>query len=239
MSRTWWSERFFEALARFGMADGLKPGRLPAKQGAVLSLSLSTGIVTAAVQGLERTPYRCRIAVKAFEPNDWARLERALSGQARFAAALLSGRMPLEIESVLDELGLTLFPQSQRELTMDCSCIDWQVPCKHLAAACHVLAERFDQDPFQILAWRGRGRDELLDRLREQRSRQPAPAPTAQAEDPASFWLLPEADGAPPQPSAATRPDALLDQLGPLSLTAYGRPVIEALRPMYRTLSRS
>jgi uncharacterized Zn finger protein len=49
---------------------------------------------------------------------------------------------------------------------MHCSCPDWEVPCKHLAAVCYVLAEAFDEDPFALLAWRGKGKDELLGALR-------------------------------------------------------------------------
>ena len=49
---------------------------------------------------------------------------------------------------------------------MNCNCPDWGVPCKHLAAVCYVLAEAFDDDPFAMLAWRGKGRDELLAALR-------------------------------------------------------------------------
>jgi uncharacterized Zn finger protein len=49
---------------------------------------------------------------------------------------------------------------------MHCSCPDWEVPCKHLAAVCYVLAEEFDRDPFGMLAWRGKARDELLAALR-------------------------------------------------------------------------
>ena len=33
---------------------------------------------------------------------------------------------------------------------MDCTCPDWGVPCKHLAAAFYLLAESFDEDPFRI-----------------------------------------------------------------------------------------
>ena len=40
------------------------------------------------------------------------------------------------------------------------------MPCKHLAAVFYLLAEAFDDDPFGMLAWRGRGRDELLASLR-------------------------------------------------------------------------
>jgi uncharacterized Zn finger protein len=50
---------------------------------------------------------------------------------------------------------------------MRCSCPDWGVPCKHLAAVCYVLAEAFDDDPFEMLAWRGQSRDALLAALRQ------------------------------------------------------------------------
>jgi uncharacterized Zn finger protein len=66
---------------------------------------------------------------------------------------------------------------------MHCSCPDWGVPCKHLAAVCYVLAEEFDRDPFGLLAWRGKGRDELLKALRRRQGNadpggdSPAPGP--------------------------------------------------------------
>ena len=49
---------------------------------------------------------------------------------------------------------------------MTCSCPDWGVPCKHLSAVLYLLAEAFDDDPFLVLAWRGREREELLGALR-------------------------------------------------------------------------
>jgi hypothetical protein len=42
-----------------------------------------------------------------------------------------------------------------RELSLDCSCPDHAVPCKHLAATFYLLAESFDDDPLAIPAWRG------------------------------------------------------------------------------------
>ncbi len=49
---------------------------------------------------------------------------------------------------------------------MACSCPDWGVPCKHIAATFYLLAEAFDADPFQILHWRGQDRETLLANLR-------------------------------------------------------------------------
>ncbi len=76
---------------------------------------------------------------------------------------------------MFESCGTPLFPASSRDLTMSCNCPDWGMPCKHLAAACYVLAEAFDADPFAMLAWRGKGRDELLDALRGARAGEPPP----------------------------------------------------------------
>jgi uncharacterized Zn finger protein len=74
--------------------------------------------------------------------------------------------MPAEIEEVFAGCGTPLFPKSIKDLEMTCTCPDWEVPCKHLAAVCYVLAEAFDDDPFAMLAWRGKGRADLLAALR-------------------------------------------------------------------------
>ena len=104
-----------------------------------------------------------------------------LASQALFRAKLLAGEMPHEIEEVFGECGTPLFPRSAADLDMHCSCPDWGVPCKHLAAVCYVLAEEFDRDPFAMLAWRGKGRDELLTALRQIQGAAPGSAGSGQA----------------------------------------------------------
>jgi uncharacterized Zn finger protein len=240
IAQTWWSRRFVEVLESFGMGGRLARGRGYARTGQVMSLSLSTSMVVALVMGSRREPYRARIAVRKFSDEEWRRVEHALADRAVFAAKLLAGEMPPEIEEVFADLGLTLFPDTMREMSMDCTCPDWEVPCKHLAATCYLLAESFDSDPFEILAWRGRSREDLLDRLRELRSAIPpddepdyvAPTPEEQL---GSFWSRPKV-ARTAEPDAPARPDAVLDQLDPL--TIGGRAVSEELRPLYRALHR-
>jgi uncharacterized Zn finger protein len=162
----WWSKRFLAVLKSYGMSSRLQRGRSYARKGQVLEFTLATGTVTARVQGSRRTPYRVSLAVKPLTAAQWQSVESLLASQALFRARLLAGEMPAEIESVFDSCGTPLFPSSARDLAMDCNCPDWEVPCKHLAAVCYVLAEAFDADPFAMLAWRGKGREELLTALR-------------------------------------------------------------------------
>ena len=170
----WWSRRFIGILESLGMSGRLQRGRSYARAGQVLDFGLSQGKVTALVQGSRVRPYQVRIGVLPLTTVQWQRVQQSLASQALFRAKLLAGEMPHEIEDVFAECGTPLFPRSAADLDMHCSCPDWEVPCKHLAAVCYVLAEAFDDDPFAMLAWRGRSRDALLTALRRA-----APRPTA------------------------------------------------------------
>jgi uncharacterized Zn finger protein len=162
----WWSRRFISVLESYGMSGRLARGRSYARAGQVLDFELSQGKVTARVQGSRVRPYQVRIGVLPLTTAQWRRVQDRLAGQALFRAKLLAGEMPHEIEEVFAECGTPLFPRSPADLDMHCSCPDWEVPCKHLAAVCYVLAEEFDRDPFGMLAWRGQGRDDMLAALR-------------------------------------------------------------------------
>jgi uncharacterized Zn finger protein len=162
----WWSQRFIAVLESYGMSGRLQRGRSYARRGQVLEFDLSVGKVTARVQGSRPQPYKVTITVLPLTTAQWKTVESRLAAQALFRAKLLAGEMPAEIEQVFADCGTPLFPRSYSDLDMRCSCPDWEVPCKHLAAVCYVLAEAFDDDPFAMLAWRGRDRDTLLAALR-------------------------------------------------------------------------
>jgi uncharacterized Zn finger protein len=170
----WWSRRFIDVLESYSMSGRLARGRSYARAGQVLNFELSQGRVTAQVQGSRVRPYQVRIGVLPLATAQWRRVQDQLATQALFRAKLLAGEMPHEIEEVFAACGTPLFPRSAADLDMRCSCPDWGVPCKHVAAVCYVLAEEFDRDPFAMLAWRGRNRDTLLAALRRA-----GPRPTA------------------------------------------------------------
>jgi uncharacterized Zn finger protein len=138
------------------------------------------------------------------------------------------------------DLGLSLFPAQLPDIALECSCQSWQKPCGHLAATCYALAESFDADPFGILAWRGRGREELLERLRSLRIADLGlPAAKNEPASTASFWAAgPRLEPLPPPvPGTVQRPDALLEALEPLELTAGRFDVIDLLRGAYRVFA--
>jgi uncharacterized Zn finger protein len=242
----WWSRRFISVLESYGMSGRLARGRSYARAGQVLDFELSQGKVTAQVQGSRVRPYQVRIGVLPLTTAQWRRVLDQLAGQALFRAKLLAGEMPHEIEDVFAECGTPLFPRSARDMEMSCSCPDWEVPCKHLAAVCYVLAEAFDDDPFGMLAWRGRGREELLASLRRISAGQPEPSgpvinvtdrPLAECLD--DFWspgLSPARLRAMPA-APVTAPDLLLRSFEPPAIVVRGRDLADVLAPMYQRLA--
>ena len=159
----WWSRRFVDILEQICPPGRLARGRAYARKGQVIDFALTPGRVTGRVQGSRPDPYAVTLTIDAYDEAQWTSVQAALAGQALYRAALLAGNMPHEIVDLFDELGLPLFPST---VDMACTCPDWSVPCKHVSAILYVLAEAFDDDPFLVLAWRGRAREELLDALR-------------------------------------------------------------------------
>lgn len=180
----WWSKRFLAVLESFALGTRLTRGRAYARAGQVLSLQVGPGVVTASVQGSRDLPYQVTISLDPFPEPVWAGVEASLAEQAIYSARLLAGEMPPDIEEVFAAAGAPLFPQRWQDLSLSCSCPDRAVPCKHLAASFYLLAEAFDEDPFQILHWRGRDKETLLGRLRARRAGEPVSG-TAGAEPPA------------------------------------------------------
>jgi uncharacterized Zn finger protein len=262
----WWSRRFISVLESYGMSGRLARGRSYARAGQVLDFELAQGKVTARVQGSRVRPYQVRIGVLPLTTAQWRRVQERLASQALFRAKLLAGEMPHEIEEVFDDCGTPLFPLIAGDLDMRCSCPDWGVPCKHLAAVCYVLAEEFDRDPFGLLAWRGKGRDELLAALRQIQAAAPGPGrpPDPAHRDPAgpatgtawrasldvpsrplaesleAFWspaLSPARLRALATAPSPAAPDLLLRMFPPPSVQVRGKDLADVLTPAYYRLA--
>jgi uncharacterized Zn finger protein len=253
----WWSRRFLGVLEDSGLSGRLARGRSYARAGQILDFTLSQGRVTARVQGSRPRPYEVRLGVLPLTKPQWRRVQERLASQALFRAKLLAGEMPHEIEDVFAECGTPLFPRSATDLEMRCSCPDWGVPCKHLAAVCYVLAEEFDRDPFAMLAWRGQARDDVLAALREIRPHGSTRLPGAAthggpevtesggsdaplAECLADFWsarLSPARLRALSRVTGPSTPELLLRMFPPPPVVIRGRDLAEVLAPGYEQLA--
>jgi uncharacterized Zn finger protein len=169
IGETWWSKRWIHVLESLGMGARLDRGRSYARRGQVVSIDVQKSVVTAKVQGSRPKPYSITIRLVSLSDKDWDKVIDIMASQAIFAAKLLSGEMPQNIEEAFVEAKVSLFPRSGKDLDTDCSCPDYANPCKHIAAVYYILAERFDSDPFLIFKLRGRTKEEIIQALRKKR----------------------------------------------------------------------
>ena len=179
----WWADRWIKALTRLMDSGRLSRGRSYARRGQVLEIDVQPGHIAARVQGSRRTPYKVTIELAPLSDRQWSKIFDALSEQAIFAAQLLNGEMPQDIEEVFDAAQVPLFPASRGDLHTECSCPDWANPCKHIAAVYYLLGERFDGDPFLLFELRGQDKDAVAAALRARR----AQGMEAMAESPVSY----------------------------------------------------
>ena len=168
--QTWWSGKWLAALERLVDPARLSRGRSYARSGQVLNLDIQAGRVESRVQGSRPQPYKVKIEIKPLTEKDWQRVADAMSQQAIFAAKLLAGEMPQNIEEAFAAAKVTLFPASRGDLKTQCSCPDYSNPCKHIAAVYYLLGEQFDSDPFLLFRLRGKTKDEIMSLLRARRA---------------------------------------------------------------------
>jgi uncharacterized Zn finger protein len=246
--KTWWAKRWIEVLESFDIGARLARGRSYARRGQVLSISIDEGEVEAQVQGSRPKPYDITIQVKTLSDSDWTKVIDALGRQALFAAKLLAGEMPQDIEPVFKEVGLSLFPTKKDDLKTECSCPDWSNPCKHIAAAYYLLGEEFDRDPFLIFTLRGMDRESLTTRLAKTGKASPVAsepaAPPSRPQESLSaesetFWgkadgRTDEARGVVEVPREAA---ALPRRLGGFPFWQGESPFLEALTAIYAAAS--
>jgi uncharacterized Zn finger protein len=239
--QSWWARRWIAVLEGFDMGARLARGRSYARNGQVVAIEVARGIVTARVQGSRPKPYNVRIQVGLLAPAEWERAARAITGWAVFAAKLLNGEMPQDIEAAFAESGVSLFPTSLNEIETSCSCPDWSNPCKHIAAVYFLIGEEFDRDPFLLFTLRGLERGDLFALLGSALPRAESGEESGEAQqseplpgDAAAFWQgQPLPEGFAGEVQAPLVAAALLRRLGPFPFWRVTRDLREIVEPVY------
>lgn len=172
-SRTWWGQRFLEALESFTDPARLGRGRTYARGGKVLEYRIEKSTVRAKVRGsinpyfgVYKEPiYTTTIRIVPIAMADWRRIIADLSSRAGYVAKLLMNEMPDTIDDLFARLDAHLLPHDESDFETHCSCPDWANPCKHIAGVYYLLAADLDGDPFLLFELRGLSRENLRHQL--------------------------------------------------------------------------
>ncbi|MEG1912488.1 MAG: SWIM zinc finger family protein [Cloacibacillus sp.] len=161
----WWSRRWVEIMEQCIDAGRLARGKSYARRGQVVNIQIEPGLVTAFVQGTRKTPYQIRLGFETITSEARDLILFRCRESATFAAKLLAGEMPAEMEEIFKEAGTPLFPTRNALRRFKCTCPDDASPCKHIIAVLLILAEELEDDPFILLRLRGLDKESLINLL--------------------------------------------------------------------------
>ena len=148
--RTWWGEQWLKSLDRIDFSNRLPRGRSYANKGMVASVKINENMVQAKVKGSRPKPYDITLIVPPFFDEEKKVFIERIKNNPLVVSQLLNRQLPKELLEIAEKNNIKIFPQSWQDIKLNCSCPDWAVPCKHLAAVIYTIANEIDQNPFLV-----------------------------------------------------------------------------------------
>ena len=153
IAATFWGQAWCDNLEAYSdFANRLPRGRTYVRNGSVVHLSVETGRVQALVMGTDL--YRVDIGIEPLPERRWTEVKGRSAGEIDSLVELLRGSLSKGVMEVVTRPGEGLFP-SPGEIALSCSCPDWAVMCKHVAAALYGVGARLDHEPEKLFTLRG------------------------------------------------------------------------------------
>lgn len=168
LCESWWGQAWCSNLERYAdYASRLDRGKRYVRSGAVVDLQIRNQIVEARVQGRRKTPYKVEIRIGRLSEENCQKIISRCNKKIESMEALIRGQFPEELKDIFTEKG-GLFPSPQ-EISFGCSCPDWALMCKHVAAVMYAIGIRFDENPFYFFELRGIDVERFIDVALENR----------------------------------------------------------------------
>ncbi|MEA1910831.1 MAG: SNF2-related protein, partial [Spirochaetota bacterium] len=90
------------------------------------------------------------MTITPFKKKEKERIVSIISSNPYYMSQLEGRMLPTELHHELSKEKIMLFPSTWKQMGMKCSCPDWAVPCKHLAAVVYIIANEIDKNPFLV-----------------------------------------------------------------------------------------
>ncbi len=165
----WATQRWMRLLEDAATGPVLTEAMEYAKIGQTRRLEIAGGSFLGPVQGRRRTSYTTQVELDTFTHEQWIEVVEAMADQSLYAAKMLSGELPQNVEDLFAPFGLHLFPTEPRQLRPSCTCGHESPWCKHTVCLGLLIADKLAEEPFLIFTLRGMPADDLIERLRQRR----------------------------------------------------------------------
>ena len=162
--KTWWGEQWLAAFDGIDYSNRLPRGRRYAGNGSVTRIDVTGSSTQADVQGRRRTPYKVQVSLPAFTGKTQKSIVEAVSKNPAVLARLLNRQLPEQTLELLNQSSINIFPRSWKDMKASCSCPDWAMPCKHIAAVIYLIANEIDKNPFLVFQLHGMDLEKAIER---------------------------------------------------------------------------
>ncbi|MCF7955124.1 MAG: SWIM zinc finger family protein [Phycisphaerae bacterium] len=160
IARSFWGKGWCDHLESFSdYSNRLPRGRRYARNGSVCHLEIQEGRIEAMVSGSEL--YKVKINIKPLKQTIWKSIKQRCSGKIGSMLELLQGKLSDQVMSIVADQNEGLMPLP-KEISLKCSCPDWAVMCKHVAAVMYGIGNRLDSMPELLFTLRGVNANELI-----------------------------------------------------------------------------
>lgn len=152
--KNWWGKAWCNNLEQYADYESrLDRGKRYVRTGAVIDLKIQRGKILARVQGSRKVPYKVEIHISPLSEEKCQSIIRQCGRKIENMEELLNGNFPEEMQELFQGKG-GLFP-TPSEISFNCSCPDWALMCKHVAATLYGVGARLDVNPLLFFELRG------------------------------------------------------------------------------------
>ncbi len=148
--KTWWGQKWLEAFTDIDDTGRLTRGKTYANNGSVTKKVIRGTAIEAKIKGSRATPYSTYVEMKEFDENDKKIILETLQKKPELWQQLTQRQLPKEFFDLLEKEDIHLFPKRWRDFKAGCSCPDYAMPCKHIAALIYSFSQEIDANPFLI-----------------------------------------------------------------------------------------
>ncbi len=148
--KTWWGEYWLRSLEHVDYDNRLPRGASYARSGHVAEVKIKGNQITAKVTGSRPRPYSVNLIIPPFFGEQVEALMDGIIRRPALISKLLNRVLDPSILAIAEKNGLKVFPRQWTDFKMQCSCPDWAVPCKHLAAVIYMISREIDNNPFLV-----------------------------------------------------------------------------------------
>ncbi len=153
--QTWWGEQWLQALHNIDFSNRLPRGRTYANKGYVSDIKIKRNKIWAEVQGSRIDPYVVSCIVPELSKSDKRIIMDKIHSNPMLLTNLVNLELPIALCAFAAKRKIQIFPRTWNDIDMQCSCPDWAVPCKHIAAVIYIIANEIDKNPFILFNLKG------------------------------------------------------------------------------------